>query len=116
MNYPDGDQKRDFIYVKDVARMTCAFLTNDEGGLFNIGSGQARTWNELARAVFKALGKPVKIEYIDMPADLCGKYQNYTCADMRKTQKALKGIGKTESLDNSVADYVRNYVVPDKRW
>lgn len=116
VNYGDGDQKRDFIYVKDVARMTCAFLTNEEGGIFNIGTGKASTWNELARAVFKALGKPPKITYIEMPADLIGKYQNYTCADMRKTQKTLKGAAKCDSLENSVADYIRNYLLPDKRW
>lgn len=116
VNYPDGDQKRDFVYIKDVARMTCAFLTNDEGGIYNVGSGIASTWNDLARAVFKAMGKPPKIEYVDMPADLAGKYQNYTCADMRKTQKVLKGVAKCESLDKGVEDYVRNYLVPDKRW
>lgn len=116
VNYADGGQKRDFIYVKDVARMTCAFLSNEEGGLFNIGTGKACTWNELAHAVFKALGKPPKIEYIDMPADLVGKYQNFTCADMRRTQKALKGLAKCEPLENSVGDYIRNYLLLDKRW
>lgn len=116
INYPDGEQKRDFIYVKDVARMTCQFLLNDEGGIFNIGSGQATSWNELARAVFKALGRPVKIEYIDMPPDLIGKYQNYTCADMRKTTKVLKGTAKCMPLDSGVGEYVRDYLLTDKRW
>ena len=111
-----SEQKRDFIYVKDVARMTCAFLSNDEGGLYNIGTGHASSWNDLARAVFKALGKPAHIEYIDMPTDLLGKYQNYTCADMRRTQKALKGVAKCDTLENSVGDYIRNYLLLDKRW
>lgn len=116
INYPDGEQKRDFIYVKDVARMTCAFLTNDEGGIFNIGTGQASSWNGLAQAVFKALGKPPRIEYIDMPADLVGKYQNYTCADMKKTTKALKGLAKCPPLESTVGEYVRDYLLWDKRW
>jgi ADP-L-glycero-D-manno-heptose 6-epimerase len=77
-NFDDGDQKRDFIYVKDVARMTCAFLENDASGIYNIGTGKAETWNDLAKGVFKALNIPANIQYIDMPADLKGKYQNYT--------------------------------------
>lgn len=114
--FADGGQKRDFLYVKDAARMTCAFLENDAGGIFNVGSGIASTWNQLAEAVFKAVDKPVNIEYIDMPADLIGKYQNYTCADMKKTHKVLGDITKCQPLDDAVFDYVTNYLIPQKTW
>lgn len=112
----DGDQRRDFIYVKDAVRMTCAFLLNDVGGIYNVGTGVANTWNELAKSVFVALDKPVNIQYIDMPPDLVGKYQNYTCADMAKTRRVLGEKAVTAPLQESVVDYVRNYVVAGKRW
>ena len=87
--YGHGEQKRDFIYVKDVVKMTCAFLDNSAGGIFNIGSAAASTWNALAHAVFKGLQRPAKITYVDMPQDLVGKYQNFTLADTSKAQRAL---------------------------
>lgn len=114
--FGDGEQKRDFIYVKDVARMTCAFLDNQATGIFNIGSGRASTWNELASAVFNALGQKTKIDYIDMPADLIGKYQNYTCADMRKTAAVLGSETTCQPLEDSVIEYVRNYLTPGATW
>lgn len=114
--FPDGGQQRDFVYVKDVARMTCAFLSSDACGLYNIGSGQATTWNQLASAVFKAIGKPEKIEYFPMPTDLNGKYQNYTCADMAKTNAALREQSKTMPMEDAVIDYVRNYLIPGNLW
>lgn len=114
--FGDGDQKRDFIYVKDVARMTCAFLENKATGIFNIGRGIAAPWNDIAKGVFKALDMPVKIEYIDMPQDLIGKYQNYTCADMKKTKKALGDAVNCMPLEDSIIDYVRNYLIPEKTW
>lgn len=113
--YAHGEQKRDFVYVKDVARITCAFLASPEVGIFNVGTGRASTWNELATAVFQALDKPVNIQYIEMPADLIGKYQNYTCADVKRLQKALKETGKCQTLESSVQDYVP-YLVGDRRW
>ncbi|PJD97859.1 MAG: ADP-glyceromanno-heptose 6-epimerase [Parachlamydia sp.] len=115
-HFPDGGQMRDFIYVKDVARMTCAFLENDSAGLFNIGSGVAETWNHLAQAIFKALNLPVNIEYIEMPKDLLGKYQNYTCAQMSKTKSVLGSVADCASLEDSVKDYIQNYLLPEKRW
>lgn len=115
-NFGDGEQKRDFIYVKDVARMTCAFLENDANGIFNIGTAYAGTWNEIARGVFKAIKSPDNIQYIDMPADLAGKYQNYTCADMRKTRKVLKDAADCMTLEDSVVEYVRDYLLPGKTW
>ena len=114
--FADGEQKRDFIYVKDVARMTCAFLDNTDSGIYNIGRGVAGTWNDVANGVFKAIGKPANIQYIDMPADLIGKYQNYTCADMKKTNKVLGKAAKTMPLEDSIVDYIRNYLLPGKRW
>lgn len=115
-NFSDGDQKRDFIYVKDVARMTCAFLDNKATGIYNIGSGIAGTWNQIAHSVFKALHIPIKIEYIDMPADLVGKYQNYTCADMKKTRKVLGDAANCMPLQESVIDYVNHYILTEKSW
>lgn len=114
--FADGDQKRDFIYVKDAARMTCAFLENDQGGIYNIGTGRASTWNELAKAVFKAIEAQANIEYIDMPKDLIGKYQNYTRADMQKTSNVLNNNAICNSLEDSVIDYVRNYLLPEVTW
>ncbi len=114
--YVNGGQMRDFIYGKDVARMTCAFLENDATGIYNIGSGKPETWKSLAEALFAAAGKPVKIEYIKMPADLVGKYQNYTCADVAKTKTALKEEFKTAPLPDAVRDYVQNYMLKGVLW
>lgn len=114
--FSDGEQKRDFIYVKDVVRMTCHFLANDAGGIYNIGSGRASTWNELAHAVYKALDHAPQIDYIDMPVELVNKYQNYSRADMTKTQCVLKDAVHCMSLEDSVVDYVRHHLVPGKTW
>lgn len=114
--FSDGEQKRDFIYVKDAVRMACAFLDQDVGGIFNIGSGKASTWNELALSVYQALNCPPQIEYIDMPPELVKKYQNYSCADMDKTKGVLKDAIRCMPLKDSVADYVRNYLVPGRTW
>lgn len=113
--YNDGDQMRDFIYVKDAARMTIEFLENPACGVFNIGTGKAATWNELARAVFHALQKEPTIKYIDMPADLKGKYQNFTEAEMAKTREALGKAAETMPLNDSVRDYVQNYLLKEAR-
>lgn len=115
-SFSDGNQCRDFIYVKDAVRMTCAFLENDASGIFNIGTGKTGTWNEVARSVFKALDKPDNIQYFDMPEDLRGKYQNYTRADIRKTAGVLGKDAICDTLENSIIDYVRNYLIPGKLW
>lgn len=112
--YGDGEQKRDFVYVKDVAAMTCSFLNNKYTGIFNIGSGRAASWNELTRAIFKALNKPVNIEYVEMPKDLALQYQNYTCADMKKYQ-SIENLD-TMPLEVAVKDYVQNYLLLNERW
>ena len=114
-DYKDGEQMRDFLYVKDAIRMTLHLAeTPAAGGLFNLGSGAAHTWIELATAIFTALGKEPNIEFIDMPEHLQSKYQYYTCADITK----LRGSGfSTEitPLAEAVRDYVQGYLVPDKR-
>ena len=95
--------------------MTLFFLENKEiGGLFNIGSGVANTWNRLAAAIFSALDKKVKLEYIDMPDAIRDKYQYYTCADVSKIKKA--GYTKPmTNIEDAVADYVKGYLVNEKR-
>ncbi len=109
--YKDGEQMRDFIYVKDAVNMTLHFLDNKNiNGLFNIGSGQARTWNDLVTALFKAMEKPVNIEYIDLPDHLADKYQYFTEANLSKVKSA--GYKKEiTSLENGINDYVKNYLL-----
>ena len=112
--YADGGQMRDFIYIKDAVDMTLYFLENTEAsGIFNVGTGKARTWNDLVTSVFNAMGAPVKIEYIDMPEHLIGKYQNFTEATMDKIKKA--GYNKEiTSLEKGVEDYVKNYLLKNE--
>lgn len=114
--YPDGGQVRDFLYVKDAARMTVQFLENDASGIFNIGSGRKTTWNELAASIFSALNLKGHIEYIAMPEDMVGKYQNFTLADMTKTKQALSDFQEPLSIENSVTDYIQNHLLPCKTW
>jgi len=113
--FGDGEQKRDFLYVKDAVRLTCSFLYHDQCGIFNVGSGIATSWNRLVSAMFKSLAIPEKIEYIPMDSKLEGKYQNYTCADMAKWEK-LCGVKLEYSLEEAVDDYIRNYLLQEKRW
>jgi len=109
-DYADGEQKRDFIYVKDAVGMTLHSLTRrDAGGLFNCGTGQARSWKDLAMAVFAAMKLPPQIEFIEMPAVLQGKYQYFTQAPMEKMRKAGYAAPFT-SLEDAVADYVTTYL------
>ena len=119
-DFSDGEQCRDFIYVKDAARMTCQLMQSDVGGIFNIGGGEAVTWNRLASSLFDALGVSENIEYIPMPEDLQKGYQNYTCAEMEKyhTTVSEKGIEPIEmhSIEAGVADYVQNHLTTETRW
>jgi len=109
--YADGEYVRDFIYVKDAVDMTLFFLDNPQvGGLFNIGTGRTRTWNDLVNAVFAAMGKKPNIEYIEMPESIRNQYQYFTQADTTKLRKA--GYAKeTTSLENAIKDYITNYMV-----
>lgn len=114
--YKDGCQLRDFIYVEDAARMTIAFLENDASGIYNIGSGKASTWNDLAAHVFEALKLPVNIEYIPMPTDLIGKYQNFSEADTTKTKQVLGDITTVTPFKDAIQTYVKDYIVPGRLW
>ena len=109
--YKDGEQLRDFIYVKDAVDMTLFFLDKPNvNGLFNLGTGKARTWNDLVSSIFKSLNKEVNIEYIDLPQHLREKYQYFTEANMSKIKKA--GFNSSiSSLEDGVADYVKNYLL-----
>ncbi len=103
--YPDGGQKRDFVYVKDIVEAMWFLLKNpSKTGIFNLGTGKARTWNDIAKAMFAAAGKKENIEYIEMPDYLQPKYQYFTEADMTK----LKAAGYDKpfmELEESVKDY-----------
>ncbi len=112
--FGDGDQCRDFIYVKDVADMTCRFLFNNNNGIFNIGRGAPTTWNQLASALFEAAGREKNIQYIEMPQQLKKQYQNYTCADMTRYLK--KHHAPAFSIEDAVKDYVQGYLLKDKQW
>ncbi|HBE94720.1 MAG TPA: ADP-glyceromanno-heptose 6-epimerase [Desulfovibrio sp.] len=109
--YAHGEQRRDFVYIKDCVRVIDWLLKNrGVGGVFNVGTGQARTWNDLARSVFAAMGRETQVEYVDMPDALRGKYQYYTCADLKK----LAGRGcdvDFRPLEDGIADYVQNYLM-----
>jgi ADP-L-glycero-D-manno-heptose 6-epimerase len=110
-NYKDGEQLRDFIYVKDVVNV-CLFLMEQEqpSGIYNLGSGKARTFLDLTKNTFKAMGKEPNIGFIDTPEDIRDKYQYYTEADM---QKLIDAGYKTpfHALEEGVADYVSNYLM-----
>jgi ADP-L-glycero-D-manno-heptose 6-epimerase len=109
-DYRDGEQKRDFVYIKDVVDLMWEFYRHSGvKGIYNIGPGQARTWNDLAGAIFAALKLPVNIEYIEMPAILRDKYQYFTEADLGKLKKTGLPVRIT-SLEAAVNDYVVNYL------
>lgn len=111
--FGDGEQKRDFIYVKDIARVIEWLMTDaPASGIYNLGTGEARSFNDLIRAVFQSLNQPPRIEYIDMPEDLRETYQYFTQAPMQKLQKAGYR-GGFYSLEEGVDDYVRQYLLPE---
>lgn len=113
-NYKDGEQLRDFVYVKDVADV-CLFLMKEKpaSGIYNLGSGKARTFLDLAKNTFYALGKEPNIEFIDTPIDIRDKYQYFTEADMSKLISA--GYNKAfTTLEEGIKDYVQNYLLPQK--
>ena len=114
--YGDGEQQRDFVYVKDVAEITCNLFGSASCGIFNVGTGTAASWNRLACAVFSALDRPKSIEYIPMPPDLVGKYQNFTEASISKLQGALKKLLCRFSLEEAVADYIHGHLLEETRW
>lgn len=114
--YNDGDQQRDFIYVKDCVEVLW-WLTQhpDVTGIFNLGTGHARTWNELVQAVFQALEKPSKVEYIEMPEPIRNQYQYFTEANMKKLRD--KGCNITfRTLEDAIYDYVKNYLLSEDTY
>ena len=115
-NFKDGEQLRDFVYVKDIVEV-CYFLLHHRknSGLYNLGSGKARTFNDLVTNTFKGLDLTPQISYIDTPLDIRDNYQYFTEADMSK----LKGIGYAKpfhTLEEGIADYVSNYLIPGKYY
>ena len=114
-DYRDGEQQRDFLYVKDAVNLTIELAeTATAGGLFNVGSGAAHTWLELAHAIFAALDRPSNIEFIEIPEALRAKYQYFTQADLTKLRGYCKNVTITP-LRLAVVDYVQNYLAPGRR-
>ena len=113
-DYKDGEQLRDFIYVKDVVDVLWFFYENrGKNGLYNLGTGKARSFRDLAIATFKAMDLPANISFIDTPEDIRDKYQYFTEANMKK----LRSLGYNReftSLEHGIADYVKNYLIPHK--
>ena len=114
--FKDGEQLRDFVYVKDLADVIGFLMDNrPASGLYNLGTGKARTFLDLAKATFNAMDKEPDIKFIDTPEDIRDKYQYFTQADMTKLRKA--GYTKPfTSLEDGVTDYVRNYLLPGKYY
>ena len=115
-DFKDGEQRRDFLYVKDAVEMTLHFATTapTAGGLYNLGTGEANTWLTLTGAIFAALGREPQIDFIPMPEVLRGKYQYYTRADITK----LRATGYRRPmtpLADAVRDYVQGYLIPAKK-
>jgi ADP-L-glycero-D-manno-heptose 6-epimerase len=111
--YADGEQRRDFVYVRDVCAAVLWFLDHPQvGGLYNVGAGRARTFNDLAGAIFRALGKPADIVYVPTPENIRDAYQYHTEADLSRLRAAGCDTPFT-SLEDAVADYVGNYLQND---
>jgi ADP-L-glycero-D-manno-heptose 6-epimerase len=114
--FKDGEQMRDFVYVKDVVDVLFFFmLLRKKSGIYNLGSGKARTFKDLTKATFAAMDVAENIDYIDTPADIRDKYQYFTEADMSK----LRSIGYSKAfytLEQGVEDYVKGYLIPEKNF
>ncbi len=114
--FKDGEQMRDFIYVKDLIDVCIFFMHHRKNsGIYNLGSGKARTFKALAEGTFKALNKEVNIDFIDTPTDIRDKYQYFTEANMSK----LKSIGYTKeftTLEDGISDYVKNYLISNNYY
>jgi len=110
-DYADGGQQRDFVYIKDCVEILWWLLNHGEvNGIFNLGTGRARTWNDLIGALFAALGKEPAIDYIEMPVAIRGQYQYFTEANMAKLQNSGCPV-LFRSLEEAVADYVQNHLL-----
>ena len=115
-DFKDGEQKRDFIYVKDVVDICYWLMENKpENGLYNVGTGMARTFLDLATQTFISMGKTPQISFVDTPLDIRDKYQYFTEADMQKLHDA--GYPKPfYSLEEGIDDYVKHYLITEKIW
>lgn len=115
-DFKDGEQKRDFVYVHDLAKV-CDWMAENQpqSGLYNLGSGTARTFLDLVKATFKAMDKEANISFIPTPEDIRDKYQYFTEADMTKLYAAGYPDEFT-SLEEGVEDYVKNYLTPGKYY
>lgn len=114
-DYPDGGQRRDFLYVKDAVDITIHLArTSGAAGLYNVGSGLAASWIDLVTPIFQVLDMPVRIEFVDMPDILRGKYQYHTCADTTRLKQTGWG-GTSYPLEKAVEDYVARYLIPGLR-
>jgi ADP-L-glycero-D-manno-heptose 6-epimerase len=115
-DYKDGEQKRDFVYVKDVIKVLLWFIEHrPNNSIYNLGTGKARSFIDLGKSIFTAMNIPENIEFIDMPEDIKDKYQYFTEANMSK----LYNIGYNNtfySLEDGINDYVKNYLIPDKYY
>ena len=114
--YADGEQMRDFVYVKDCVDIIWKiYSNNDFAGIYNLGTGIARSWNSLANAVFQSMQSKTSIDYIEMPDSLVKQYQNFTEADMTKLN-STKCAHTFLSLEDSIEDYLKNYLIPEKYY
>ena len=113
--YKDGEMLRDFVYVKDVVSMMMHFVDHKElNGIYNMGTGISRNWNDLVTATFRAMGLEPNIEYIEMPMSIRNQYQYYTEANIDKLRAT--GYDKpTMTLEESITDYVQNYLMKNER-
>lgn len=115
-DFEDGEQARDFIYVEDVAKVILFFMNHrKDSGIYNVGTGEARTYLSLTKAVFNSMRIAENVDFVDTPEDLQGKYQYYTCANIQK----LRGIGYSEqfyTLEDGIGDYVSTYLSLGKRY
>ena len=116
-DYKDGEQLRDFVYVKDVVKAMVELIAAGEkkpalSGIYNLGTGEARSFHDLVKSTFKAMGKKPKITFIDMPSELRGQYQYYTQAEMGKLKRALPKF-KFMKLEDAVSDYVTKHLMKE---
>lgn len=113
--YADGEQKRDFVYVKDAVRATLFFLdTSDLTGIYNVGTGAARTWLDVARAMFVAVGKDERIDFIPMPDTLKNQYQYFTQASIQKLIEGGFDTSENYSLESAVKEYIQDHLEPHR--
>ena len=114
-DYHDGEQKRDFVYIKDIADVIWKTLNDKKiGGIFNLGTSHARSWNDLANSVFAAMNIEPNIQYIEMPSNLTNQYQNFTQADMSKLKSFIPDL-KFSSLEDNAKDYITEHLAQNNK-